>query len=63
MRIRIKKYRKRRSKKRGRGIPYIYQNRVYLGKKQKRAGIVSKTLAHILQGVGDVIGLLRYKIS
>ena len=54
MRIRIKKYWKRRSKKRGRGIPYIYQNRVYLGKKQKGAGIVSKTLARTLQGVGDV---------
>ena len=57
MLIRIKKYRKRRSKKRGRRIPYIYQNRVYLGKKQKRVGIVSKTLARILLGVGDVIGL------
>ena len=57
MRIRTKKYRNRRSKKRGRGIPCIYQNRVYLGKNKKGAGIVSKTLARILQGVGDVIGL------
>ena len=41
----------------GRRIPYIYQNRVYLGKKQSRAGIVSKTLIRILQGVEEVIGL------
>ena len=52
-----KKISEKEIQKRGRGIPYIYQNRVYLGKKQKGAGIVSKTLAHILQGVGDVIGL------
>ena len=57
MHIRIKKYWKRRSKKRGKGLPYIYQNRVYLEKKTKGAGIVSKTLARILQGAGDVIGL------
>ena len=41
----------------GRRIPYIYQNRVYLGKKQQGAGIVSKTLICILQGVEEVIGL------
>ena len=58
MRIQITRYWKRRTKKRGKGTQYIYQNRVYLEKKkQKRAGIVSKTLACILQGVGDVIGL------
>ena len=51
-------YRKRSGRKRGRGIAYIYNNRVYLGKKpQKGAGIVSKVLAHLLQNVGNVIGL------
>ena len=51
-------YRKRRGRKRGRGIAYIYNNRVYLGKKpQKGAGIVSKVSAHLLQNVGNVIGL------
>ena len=44
---------------RGRGLPYIYQNKVYLGKRPKQtgAGVVSKTLGHILATVGDVIGL------
>ena len=56
MRIRIKKYRRRR-RKRGKGIPYIYQNKVYLGKRQKESGIVSKTLARVLQGLGEVIGI------
>ena len=39
MKIRIKKYLRRR-RKRGRGIPYIYNNNVYLGKKQNGSGIV-----------------------
>ena len=44
---------------RGRGLPYIYQNKVYLGKRPKQtgAGVVSKTLGHILATVGDVIRL------
>ena len=51
-------YRKRRGRKRGRGIAYIHNNRVYLGEKpQKGAGVVSKVLAHLLQNVGNVIGL------
>ena len=51
-------YRKRRGRKRGRGIPYIYNSRVYLEKRpQKGAGAVSKVLAHLLQNVREVIGL------
>ena len=51
-------YRKRRGRKRGRGIPYIYNSRVYLEKRpQKGAGVVSKVLAHLLQNVREVIGL------
>ena len=36
--MRRRKYYKtnRRYKKRGRGVPYIYNNRVYLGKKHKK---------------------------
>ena len=56
MKIRIKKYRRRR-RKRGRGIPYIYQNRVYLGKKQKGSGIASQVLANLIQRVGDIAGV------
>ena len=51
MRIHIIRYWKRRS---------IYLSKKSLfrkKKKQKGAGIVSKTLACILQGVGDVTGL------
>ena len=49
---------KRKSRKRGRGIPYIYKNKLYLGKKpQTGSGVVSKVLASLLQNVGNVIGL------
>ena len=49
---------KRKSRKRGRGIPYIYKNKLYLGKKpQTGSGVVSKVLASLLQNVGNVTGL------
>lgn len=57
MRFRIKRRRHRKFKNRGKGIPYIYNNKIYIGKKQRGGGVVSKTLARILQGVGDVTGL------
>ena len=51
-------YKKKRGTKRGRGIPYIYKNRVYLGKRsQTGTGAVSKIIARLLESVGDVIGL------
>ena len=51
-------YNKKRGRKRGRGIPYIYKNRVYLGKRsQTGTGAVSKIIARLLENVGDVIGL------
>ena len=51
-------YKKRRGRKRGRGIPYIFKNKVYLGKRpQTGTGAVSKIIAHLLENVGDVIGL------
>ena len=50
--------RRRGTKKRGRGIPYIYKNRIYLGKRpQKGSGAVSRVIACLLENVGDVIGL------
>ena len=51
--------RKRRGRtERGRGIPYIYKNRIYLGKRlQTGSGAVSRVIAHLLENVGDVIGL------
>ena len=57
--MRFKRTRYRRRWKRGRGIPYVYQNRVYLGKKTEQVGrgAVSKTLGRILQTVGIIIGL------
>ena len=56
---RRKYYRKnRRGRKRGRGLPYIYNNRISLGKRpQTGTGAVSRILAHLLQNVGDIIGL------
>ena len=51
-------YKRRKGKKRGRGIPYIYKNRIYLGKKpQTGTGAVSRVIARLLENVGDVIGL------
>ena len=51
-------YKRRKGKKRGRGIPYIYKNRIYLGKKpQTGTGAVSQVIARLLENVGDVIGL------
>ena len=57
MRFKRKRYRTR--SKRGRGIPYVYQNRVYLGKKPKQVGrgAVSKTMGCILETVRTIIGL------
>ena len=59
MRFKRKRHQEGSFKKRGRDIPYIYQNRVYLGKKPKQigGGAVSKPLGHILETVGDIIGL------
>ena len=40
---------KRKSRKRGREIPYIYKNKLYLGKKlQTGSGVVSKVLPSLL---------------
>ena len=50
MKIRIKKYCRRR-RKRVKGIPCVYQNRVYLEKKQKGSGIVSQVLANLIRRV------------
>ena len=50
--------RKRRGAKGGRGIPYFYNNKIYLGKRpQKGTGVVSRVIARLLENVGDVIGL------
>ena len=51
-------YKKKRGRKRGRGILYIYKNRDYLGKRpQTGTGAVSKNIARLLEKFGDVIGL------
>ena len=54
-----KYYRKnRRGRKRGRGLPYIYNNMIYSGKRpQTGTGAVSWVLEHLLQNIGDIIGL------
>ena len=52
-----RKYRRRR-KIRGRGTPYVFKNRIYFGKRpQSGKGVVSKVFAHLLQNVGDIIGI------
>ena len=55
----FKRKRYRRRSKRGRGIPYVYLNRVYFGKKPKQVGrgAVSKTYGRILETVRTIIEL------
>ena len=51
-------YKKRKGRKRGRGIPYIYKNKVYIVKRPETGtGGVSKIITRMLENVGDVIGL------
>ena len=53
-----RKYPNRRRKKRGRGLPYVYRDKIYFGKRpQMGKELVSKVLVHMLQNVGDVIGI------
>ena len=48
----------RRRRKRGRGISYVYKNKIYFGKRPQTAkGVVSKVLAHLLQIAGDIIAI------
>ena len=45
-------------RKRGRGLPCMYRNKVYLGKRsQKGSGILTNLLAKILVGAGNVVGV------
>ena len=48
---------RRRKRKRGSGLPYVYKNRVYFGKPQTGKGDVSKILANLLKNAGDIIGI------
>ena len=48
----------RRNRRWAKGIPFIYDNRIYLGKRpQKGTGVVSRVIARLLENVGCVIGL------
>ena len=48
----------RRRRKRGRGIPYVYKNKIDFGKRpQTGKGVASKVLAHLLKNLGDIIGI------
>ena len=58
MRFRVKKYRRRRRARTGRGIPYVSCNKVYFGKgKVTGGGVITRLLAKALHGVGDIIGV------
>ena len=47
-----------KKKTRGKGLPYIFKNKVSLGKRpQTGTGVVSQIIARLLENVGDVIGL------
>ena len=51
--------RRRRSyrRKMGKGLPYVYRNKVYLGKREKGSGVLSNVLAKLLLGVGNIVGV------
>ena len=58
MKFHVKKYRRIRRARKGRGIPYISHNKVYFGRgKQTGSGGVTRLLAKALRGVGEVIGV------
>ena len=58
MRRRRRRIRRIRLRKRERGIPFIFKNKVYLGKRpQKGSGAISKIVARVLENVGNVIGI------
>ena len=49
---------RRRRRKRGRGLLYVYKNRIYFGKSsQTGKGVVSKILANLAKTAGDIIGI------
>lgn len=53
-----RKYTKKRRGRKGKGLPYFYNNKIYLGKRpQKGSGAISKVIARLLENVGDVIGV------
>ena len=55
---RKRKYIRKRRQKRGQGLPYVYNNRIYLAKRpQTGLGAISKILATLLANVGNVIGI------
>ena len=62
MRRRSRRRRRRRRigrrRVRGRRIPYLFKNKVYLGKRpQKGSGALSRVLAKLLENVGSVLGI------
>ena len=45
-------------RKRGRGLPHVYKNNFFLGKRlQKGSGVLSHVLAKLLVGAGDIVTL------
>ena len=49
---------RRRFQLRGRGVPYMFKNKVYFGRKpQNGSGALSAILANTLKQAGDVIGI------
>ena len=53
---RKRQYKKKKPKKRGRGIPQIYKNRILQKKPQTGTG-VAKVIACLLENVADIIGV------
>ena len=51
--------RTKRRHTRGKGLPYVYNSKVYLGKKpQKGSGAISKILSNLIPIVGQAVSEL-----
>ena len=49
----------KKGRSRGKGLPYVYNNKVYLGKKpQIGSGAISKVLSRLIPIVGPVVSEL-----
>ena len=49
----------KKGRTRGKGLPYVYNNKVYLGKKpQIGSGAISKVLSRLIPIVGPVVSEL-----
>ena len=55
--MRVRKYRRRRRRRAGRGIPKIRQGKIYFGRGQRGGGGLSALVSKLVYNIGDAIGI------